>query len=513
VNAYPKIGRWRSGALIDLHQPNGELIGPILITGASSAVRRVVFYSWQSDLPNATNRGLIQSALEIAAEAITGDETIAVEPVIDRDTEGIAGSPDIASTIFAKLDTSDVVVADVSIISDTDSRRPAPNPNVLIEVGFSLKSLNFERVILVFNSAFGTIESLPFDLRMRRLVVYSAKPEESDRSTARADLARKLEKALRAALPLALRPESAPPASAAIEAIENQRPNRRIAVRAELADVLKAIDELEPKKMRDGGAPSELLLAIPQTQAPIAQFSKMAEVAAVMGDTSILEELYNWFGLILERYEVPRGFSGTSYEADFDFFRFVGHELFVSLFAFLLREQQWDLISKLLAEQIPVRYVRRENGPGNAEWSEVSRHVGILGGMSQQRQRLSLHGDILNERHSKGELAGVLPFDEFADADFFLYLRSLLPEEKYSGHFSWKPWSAVWLRGTPRFLLRAQSKAQADNVARALGVSSISDLKARLLERGARVGVLYQHGWWEYPVHKADIDKIGSRKS
>lgn len=136
-------------------------------------MRRVVFYSWQSDLPNATNRGLIQSALEVAAEAIAGDETVAVEPVIDRDTEGVAGSPDIASTIFAKVDASDIVVADVSIVSDTNAGRQTPNPNVLIEVGFALKSLNFERVILVFNSAFGTIESLPFDLRMRRLVVYA----------------------------------------------------------------------------------------------------------------------------------------------------------------------------------------------------------------------------------------------------------------------------------------------------------------------------------------------------
>ena len=141
-------------------------------------MRRVVFYSWQSDLPNSTNRGLIQSALEIAAEAIAGDDKVAVEPVIDRDTEGVAGSPEIASTIFAKIDSSDIVVAGRGlIVSGPALRGKRLIRMAMTEILFALKALNFERVVLVFNSAFGTIESLPFDLRMRRLVVYNAELE------------------------------------------------------------------------------------------------------------------------------------------------------------------------------------------------------------------------------------------------------------------------------------------------------------------------------------------------
>ena len=58
----------------------------------------VVFYSWQSDLPNATNRGFIQTALEKAAKAIREDDSIHVEPVVDRDIQGVPGSPNIAAT-------------------------------------------------------------------------------------------------------------------------------------------------------------------------------------------------------------------------------------------------------------------------------------------------------------------------------------------------------------------------------------------------------------------------------
>src|SRR5258708_32648261 len=104
--------------------------------------RSLVFYSWQFDLPNATNRGFILKALENAAKAIRDDDSIEVEPVIDRDTDGVPGSPDIASTIFGKIDQAQVFVCDISIINSDAlyqdatgqnvAARPTPNPNVLI---------------------------------------------------------------------------------------------------------------------------------------------------------------------------------------------------------------------------------------------------------------------------------------------------------------------------------------------------------------------------------------------
>ena len=85
-----------------------------------------VFYSWQSDLPNPINRGFIQDALERAAKAIRQDDSITVEPRIERDTDGVPGSPDIATTIFEKIDTSQVFACDVSIINTEGKARPTP---------------------------------------------------------------------------------------------------------------------------------------------------------------------------------------------------------------------------------------------------------------------------------------------------------------------------------------------------------------------------------------------------
>jgi hypothetical protein len=211
-------------------------------------MRRIVFYSWQSDLPNPTNRGFIQKALETAAAAIAGDNTVAIEPVIDRDTEGVPGSPDISATIFAKITAADVVVVDVSIINAASGGRSTPNPNVLIELGYALNALGHERVILVFNKAYGKIEDLPFDLRTRRVVVYEATPEGEGRSAVRSDLSKKLDAAIRAALQHLPAPTPVSQEIAAVTAIEEQRPNRILLLRRTLGEVFSELDKLKPPR-------------------------------------------------------------------------------------------------------------------------------------------------------------------------------------------------------------------------------------------------------------------------
>lgn len=159
-----------------------------------------IFYSWQSDLPNPTNRGFIQTALERAVKSLAADDSLNVQPVVERDTQGIPGAPDIAKVIFEKIASAAVVIADVSIVTGQQEGRPTPNPNVLFELGYALKALGDERLILVFNTEYGKVEQLPFDLRTRRTLTYKMGVEMADRAPERNDLQSKLENALRDAL-------------------------------------------------------------------------------------------------------------------------------------------------------------------------------------------------------------------------------------------------------------------------------------------------------------------------
>ena len=262
-------------------------------------MRRVVFYSWQSDLPNATNRGFIQRALEDAAKAIAADDSIAVEPVVDRDTQGVAGSPDIASTIFGKIAAADVVVADISIIGNATVDRPTPNPNVLIELGYALRALGHERVILIFNRAFGEIEGLPFDLRTRRVVAYNMPQEVASRGEERVVLARTLNTALRAAL--AHVPSPVPATIPAVAAVENGQANRVLVLRRNLDDILEKLLGLEPLKLSADGTIQGFLDALDATQGIVAEFSRIAEAISGMNDVNAALEVYRWIGRLVER--------------------------------------------------------------------------------------------------------------------------------------------------------------------------------------------------------------------
>lgn len=157
----------------------------------------LIFYSWQSDLPNPTNRSLIERALEQAGKQLRSEKVLSVEPVIDRDTQGIAGTPDISSSIFSKIAEADFFVADVSIInSDTPAGRPTPNPNVLIELGYAIGVKGWQRIILVHNLAYGGHDQLPFDLRQRRTVTYCFR-EGDDPTLPKSELVSRLKIALR----------------------------------------------------------------------------------------------------------------------------------------------------------------------------------------------------------------------------------------------------------------------------------------------------------------------------
>jgi len=155
-----------------------------------------IFYSWQSDLPNNVNRHFINTAIKSAIKEFKKSDDYEIEPVLDRDTVGVTGTPDISKTIFDKIDKSDLFIADVSI-TERKEQRAFPNSNVLIEVGYAVKSLGWERIVLVFNTAYGEPEDLPFDLRSRRITSYCCSDSETEKAQPRKGLSKILIEAIK----------------------------------------------------------------------------------------------------------------------------------------------------------------------------------------------------------------------------------------------------------------------------------------------------------------------------
>ncbi|HCG7771197.1 TPA: hypothetical protein NJ450_004566 [Vibrio parahaemolyticus] len=128
-----------------------------------------IFYSWQSDIDSRYNRNFIKDCLERAIKTLNKDLKLNEAIRLDQDTKGVAGTPDIANTIFSKIKDSAIFIGDVTFIAGGNGNKYCSNPNVMIELGYALSSLTDLCIVNVMNTAFGEPEgNLPFDLTHKR---------------------------------------------------------------------------------------------------------------------------------------------------------------------------------------------------------------------------------------------------------------------------------------------------------------------------------------------------------
>lgn len=154
-----------------------------------------VFYSWQSDLPIETNKGLIRGAIKQAGNELE-DEFQATELriTVDEATSNLPGSPNIPLTIFDKIAYADAFICDITTINKEvieaitnreaiegitkpQKLRTVPNPNVMIELGYAIAHLGWDRIIMLFNTSYGTLEDVPFDIDRHKIYPYKLSPK------------------------------------------------------------------------------------------------------------------------------------------------------------------------------------------------------------------------------------------------------------------------------------------------------------------------------------------------
>lgn len=134
----------------------------------------IVFYFWQSDLSRDTNLAAIRQCLRSAINKIENEsENLRIE--LDEATRNTPGSPNIPQIIFNKIENSDIFICDLSTINNTSNEpRKVQNPNVLIELGYAISTLGWNRIILLFNNFHGTFPNdLPFDIDRHRATPFS----------------------------------------------------------------------------------------------------------------------------------------------------------------------------------------------------------------------------------------------------------------------------------------------------------------------------------------------------
>jgi hypothetical protein len=137
-----------------------------------------IFWSWQADTHGKTGRHFVRDALSKAIEELKQPDDVE-EPLerearenvhLDQDRQGVPGSPDLAATIFKKIDDAAVFVSDMTLVAeirdaDGNVKKRLINPNVALECGYALRALTDASVLMVQNTHYGSRDELPFDLR------------------------------------------------------------------------------------------------------------------------------------------------------------------------------------------------------------------------------------------------------------------------------------------------------------------------------------------------------------
>jgi hypothetical protein len=259
----------------------------------------------------------------------------------------------------------------------------------------------------------------------------------------------------------------------------------------------------------------DLVEAIQQALPFVTDFARIADAAAVHNSEEAALGLFRGFAPLLAQYDLAPGKSGYLYGVEFDFPKFIGHELMVTLFATFIEERRWKTVAEMCRETVVVPNASSGRA-ASVTFVYASKPVALLDHRNARlkKNRVSLHADILKERHEHGQLGQLCPWRGFQDADVFLYLRSVFETATFDLWKIWRPWSAAFSsRGSIRYLLEATRREKAEQLLEPLGVKDLAELRTRLKDAAGGLHQLFGHRnpFYEDPFEGLQPELIGSK--
>ena len=301
-------------------------------------------------------------------------------------------------------------------------------------------------------------------------------------------------------------------ANATIEAVRLARPDQGPLASRLMNSLAEELKKLDPHALQ-GEPDVNLVEAIAASRVLVDQFGRVVEAIADMNAEQGATNLTKGFEAVLRLYDRSTG-GGATRATDSDFFKFLGHEMCSVLFAHLMRASRWDLVGALAAQRLYVDDPSR--GAGHLGLRVLSSHLKLLDiraerTKTRQGKRISIHADLLKERHEGTHPVGGVNWDDFRAADLLLALA--LDWTAPSGfQFHWFPRSSIYLNGsTPRFLVDALTLPGARELGKVFRETDIATVRARVKGGMQRIGeVISQMSINVHFGYHFDPDDIGS---
>lgn len=274
--------------------------------------------------------------------------------------------------------------------------------------------------------------------------------------------------------------------------------------------LLPKMKELAPTLSSGETADDKVLAAVDAMRPYARQFLELAAVTARYSDDArvwdaVLSVMEGVGRLMWRDPEVTNWHS-----SQFDSFKIIAHDLFVSILAETINEDRFDLASAMLARPWLVRDNDGANRQSTSDFTVFNQQIVSLEYRKQRLKlnRISLRADILHEAHR----AGAKPsFESVMQADFVIFLRTF----GRSTQSRWYPFTLVYAidRYAPfQVFARAESEAYFAKLATVLGVPDLAEFKRRLVDPDLiqRASHMFDHHGLGVNF-LANIDFLGSR--
>lgn len=243
------------------------------------------------------------------------------------------------------------------------------------------------------------------------------------------------------------------------------------------------------------------------------RFIEAALLASKYSDVDAIEAIYNFFGNTLKLYDVPDDFSGNYRSTDFDGYKFLAYEMFVSFIAALIKYDNWGIIGDILADDL---FLEKKYDSKYVSFTRISSYVASLDEIRNKRlnlRRISVIGDLFKERFTKSELSQLVTHMEFLEADYFLFMRTVSHEDNLQSLWNvWCPRSCVWLDRPPSYIVKAEGKRFLGKIVKATGFEKSEEFVENFKRSHSVFTKYFSSGWKDDPLEYFDFNKIGARR-
>lgn len=243
------------------------------------------------------------------------------------------------------------------------------------------------------------------------------------------------------------------------------------------------------------------------------RFIEAALLASKYGDVDAIEAIYVSFGNALKLYEVPDDFSGNYRTTDFDGYKFLTFEMFVSFIVALIKYDNWEIIGNILANDL---FVEKDYDSKYVPFVRISARVVSLDEIRNRRlnlRRLSVMADLLRERFTRSELSELIDHKGFLEADYFLFMRTACHGKNLQDFYHvWCPRSCVWLDRPPSYIVKSESKRFLEKIVKATGFEKSEEFIENLKRSHSMLTGFFSSGWKDDPLEDFDLNRIGSRR-